>query len=134
MVTVPPALPVTTPEELMEATAGLLLLHTPPGDASERVTDWPRQTYAGPVITAGAALTVTGRVMTQPAPGENEMVATPDATPETTPVPEPTEAMAGLLLDHIPAPAGSVNTVVNPGQTVAAPEIADGGGVTVTMI
>ena len=56
----------------------------------------------------------------------------PEATPPTRPVPV-TVAMPVLLLDQAPIP-GSLSSVVAPAQTVAVPEIADGNGLTVTII
>ena len=60
MVTTPVARPVTTPNELTVASAGLLLLQVPPVVASARVIVWPIQTALAPVIVpADAELTVT---------------------------------------------------------------------------
>jgi hypothetical protein len=56
------------------------------------------------------------------------MVAVPAVLPRTTPVVD-TDAMAALLLLHVPATVVSVNVVVAPAQTVVAPEIAPTTGV-----
>ena len=52
---VPAPAPVTTPDELMEATAALLLLHTPPEVASVKEILAPTQTPEAPEMLAGAA-------------------------------------------------------------------------------
>ena len=44
------------------------------------------------------------------------METVPATTPETTPVPETTDANAGMLLLHVPPPA-SLNVVVEPIQS-----------------
>ena len=51
--------------------------------------------------------------------------------PVTTPVVDPTLAIPGALLLHVPPPA-SLNVVVKPEQTVKLPNIAVGNGLTVT--
>ena len=51
--------------------------------------------------------------------------------PVTTPLPEPTDAIAGKLLAHVPPPA-SVKFVVDPKQTAGFPEIRVGNESTVT--
>jgi hypothetical protein len=62
-----------------------------------------------------------------------EIVATPPATPVTTPV-LLTLAIAALLLLHVPPDIVDDNAVDAPAQTVAAPEIVPGSvlGLTVT--
>jgi hypothetical protein len=55
MVTVPLATPVTTPLELIEAIAELLLLHVPPLTASVNVVVKPLQTVAAPLIVPALA-------------------------------------------------------------------------------
>ena len=51
---VPAVRPFTTPDELTVATAGVLLLHMPPGVASDKVIDRPVHTAPGPVMGAVA--------------------------------------------------------------------------------
>ena len=60
------------------------------------------------------------------------MVAVPGVRPVTTPVEEPTGATALLLLLHTPPVVVSEKVVVEPSQTVAAPDI--GAGVWLTNI
>jgi hypothetical protein len=62
------------------------------------------------------------------------MMALPDATPLTTPVDEPTVAMAVLLLDHVPPLAVLVSVVEPPTQATAVPPIATGAALTVTTV
>jgi len=59
IVTAPIAEPVTSPVEPTDATNGLLLLHDPPGVASESIVVDPAQTVLLPVIAAGAVMTET---------------------------------------------------------------------------
>ena len=58
----------------------------------------------------------------------------PPETPVTAPLPDPTVAMATLLLVHEPPRVASVRLVVAPAQTVAAPEMAEGVGFTVMIV
>lgn len=59
----PTATPVTTPVlDPTVATAGLVLLHVPPGVASVSVTVRPTQTLDGPDMAAGEAFTVIAMV------------------------------------------------------------------------
>jgi hypothetical protein len=54
MVAIPVTRPVTTPADVMGATAVLLLLHVPPGDGLDNVTTDPRHNEAGPIMLNGA--------------------------------------------------------------------------------
>jgi hypothetical protein len=63
---VPAVTPVTTPAELTVACAVLLLVHVPPDVISANAVVRPVQTLLAPVIPAGNALTVNGKVATQP--------------------------------------------------------------------
>jgi hypothetical protein len=59
MVAVPLVTPVTTPDaELTDAIVVLLLLHAPPGVASERVVVEPAQIEVEPVMDKGPGFTV----------------------------------------------------------------------------
>ena len=53
-------MPLTTPDALTVARAGLLLLHTPPEEPSVRVTEAPVHTLTGPLMVPalGKGLTV----------------------------------------------------------------------------
>lgn len=65
MVTVPEAMPVTTPEELTDATDGALLLHVPPVGTADSVVDDPMHKVLLPVMAA-LPFTVTVRTTEQP--------------------------------------------------------------------
>ena len=63
MVTAPPELPRTTPAEVIDAIAGLLLLHVPPAVAFVTVAVVPVQTVVAPPMAAGEARTVNDKVL-----------------------------------------------------------------------
>ena len=59
------------------------------------------------------------------------IVPTPDATPVTIPLADPTEAMNGLLLVHVPPVVASASEMVNPIHTAEGPVMAAGERLTV---
>ena len=121
-------------EEPTEATAGLLLVHTPPGVPSVSGKDVPTQANEVPLMAPaeGERLTVTVVVVVQ-LPTVYVIIAVPTVTPLTIPVEEPIDAMPALLLDHVPPPLASDNVMVLPVQTTgAAGVMADGEATTVT--
>jgi hypothetical protein len=61
------------------------------------------------------------------------MVAVPEAIPETTPVPEPIDAIVASLLLHVPPPA-SVRVVFVAIHTEDAPLIDEGNAFTVITV
>ena len=63
------------------------------------------------------------------------MVAVPGATPVTTPLSEPIDAVEAVLLVHVPPVATSYNVVPEPTHKLAVPVIdaASGSGLTVTV-
>ena len=61
------------------------------------------------------------------------MVAPPGAKPVTKPLDDPTDATPGLELLQVPPPT-SLSAVVAPGHTSGVPVIADGAGLTVTVV
>ena len=132
----PAALPVTIPvEEPTLAVEGLALVHVPPGVASVNVSSKPVHTVEDiGVMAAGVVITVTC-LLTAHVPIEYDIVATPAATPVTDPA-EPTVAMAGVALLHVPPETPSVSEVDEPTQTVTGPvgEIVDGAVLTVTTV
>jgi len=72
MIVVPDATPVTvatTPEGVMVATVGRLLVHDPPEVRSASVMVPPTQTFSGPTIGAGIGITLTEEVAAQPVTG-----------------------------------------------------------------
>jgi len=116
---VPAVLPVATPvPDTIEATTGLPLVHAPPGVALLSVLVTPSQKVSKPVMGAGGGNTVNVVVVIQPAAVVYVIVAVPGAgvadTAVTIPVPKPTEAMAGLLLLHVPPADGCVRVAVSP--------------------
>ena len=62
------------------------------------------------------------------------IVVVPGATPETIPALMPTVAVEVLLLLQVPPTVASLNVVVKPAHTFDAPVIADGVGLTVTVV
>src|SRR3954464_13489101 len=105
MVTVPAPAPATTPEVPTVATAGLLLLHTPPPVASARAVVEPTQTTRVPVMGAGLGMgsTVTSTVVAalpQLLVTVYEITEVPTETPLTTPA-VPTAATEGVALLHV---------------------------------
>lgn len=61
------------------------------------------------------------------------MLVAPAATPLTTPVDEPTVAMAVIALLHAPPPTASVSDIESPAHTADTPLIAMGDTLTVTV-
>ena len=117
---------ITRPDVPIVATAVFVLTHVPPGLASESRLVVPEHNEVTPVIEE-TLLTVTGLLILQPVDGSvNVIVAEPEATPVTTPVPEPTEATEVLLDDQVVNPETSLRVIVCPAQTVDGPVIPDG--------
>ena len=131
MITVPEERPVTTPEEDTDASDGAPLIQVPPGDASVLVMVLPTQTLDKPVIATGAAITVTVTLVPHP-PDAYSILATPGATPVTTPDVAATVATEGAALLQVPPGIGSVNVSVVPTHILPAPTIAVGTEFTVT--
>lgn len=133
MITMPGVMPVTRPVlGNTVAIAGALLLQLPPGVGSVSVVVNPTQMLDKPLITPGRGFTVTIAVAEQPVGSVYEIVTVPAATPVTTPDDDPTVAIRTLLLLHVP-PQQSNKLVVPPTHTDMVPDIADGGGFTVTV-
>jgi hypothetical protein len=61
------------------------------------------------------------------------IVEVPCDKPDRMPDVKPTVAIVVLLLDQVPPVLTSLNNVLLPWQTVAAPEIAAGGANTLTV-
>jgi hypothetical protein len=108
-------------------------VQVPPVEISLSVVVSPAQTTDVPVMDAGAGFTVTTLVAVQPVGSAYVILAVPEVMPETTPLEEPIDAIDVLSLAQVPAPA-SVKVVAAPSQTTAAPAIAEGSGLTVTII
>jgi hypothetical protein len=68
IIAVPAVTPVTTPDAETVAVAVLPLAHVPPAGELANVMLAPSHTFEGPIMSAGAAFTVTTLVRKQPAP------------------------------------------------------------------
>lgn len=113
IVAVPADTPVTIPLVVgIVAIAVLLLLHVPPVVVLVRVVAAASQRLADPEMAAGVAATFTAIDRKQPGETVYVIFAAPVATPVTIPVPEPTVAIAELLLDHVPPEAICESVVV----------------------
>ena len=123
-------MPVTIPvAEPTVATAGLLLLHVPPGVASVKANVEPMHTTqpdVGQEMGAGNGLTVIVVVTEQPEERVYVIVSIPGDIPITMPDAEPTVAIAGLLLLHVPPPGELLKVMVLPTHTEVGPVIAEG--------
>lgn len=108
-------------------------LHVPPVDPSVAVAVAPVHTADAPPIASGSALTVTDVLTEQPEPNEYVMVAIPAVTPVTIPVDDPTVAIPGALLVHVPPVTPSLSVVARPMHTCVTPVIAVGTVFTVTV-
>jgi hypothetical protein len=129
----PAEIPETTPViESTPASDRLPELQVPPATALERTVVEPTHTLPLPVIVAGAASTVTPRVVKQPVPKVYVITLVPADTPETTPV-VPIVATDILLLAQVPPP-GLVSVVVELPQRTAVPVIDNGTGLTVRTL
>jgi hypothetical protein len=129
-----PAPAVTKPvDALIDATPGVLLLHTPPVGVDVSVAVVPEQTVDAPAIAPGRAFTVTCFTVIQPF-RLYETVAVPLVIPKTTPVPASTVTLPVLLLLHTPPPGVVFKVVFAPTHIDAVPLIAAGSGLTETFI
>jgi hypothetical protein len=127
-------MPVTNPEVETVAIPVLLLLHVPPAVASNTDAVVPLHTKEVPVI-GNIGFTVATIVALHPVvPAKYVMIAVPPTTPVTTPLPEPTVAIAVLAELQVPDPAGSFNVTVAPAHTGALPVIAPGKLLTVIAV
>ena len=114
MVLNPGATPVTIPVvEPTRAMFEFVAVQVPPGIELVRVIGVEVHTELGPAVAA-KGYTVNVVVAVQPVRfTTNDMVAVPAETPVTAAVVEPTVAIVGSLLLHIPLPT-SVSDVVDP--------------------
>lgn len=110
----------------------LMVLHVPPPVALDNVVVDPTHTFNVPVMAAGNVLTVISKVTRHPVGKVYEIVIVPGVSPVTTP-PVLMDPTAGALLLQVPPGVVSDNGVVNPGQTVEAPVIGAGNGLTVNI-
>ncbi len=135
MLVLPAAIPVTVPVVLMVAIPVALLVHVPPVGVLDKLVVLPTQTVELPVMADGSGFTVIIVVVIQVVGSEYVIIAVPEATPVTTPVPETTVAILVLPLIHIPPAEPLLRVVVPPlAHMLVIPVMADGFGLTVTMI
>lgn len=126
-------MPVTMPVDAPTvATAGVSALHVPPGVAFANVVVNEVQRLVVPVIAAGMALTVSDRVVTQPAPRLYKMVTVPGAMPVIIPVAEPMVAVVIPLLLQLPPVEALPSVAAEPTQIADGPVIGAGVRLTVT--
>lgn len=124
IVLVPASTPVTTPAILTVATAGVLLLQTPPPVELEKVVVEPTQTVGVPEMLLGNGLTVTTILWVHAPVREYEILTVPDDTPVTMPLAEPTVALPTFALDQVPPAVTCASVVLLPGHTTLVPVIA----------
>ena len=79
-------------------------------------------------------MTVMSFVDEHPVETVYEIVTTPDVTPVTTPVEDPTVAILVLELDQWPPVTVSASVIEEPTHTVEDPVIVPGKGTIVTFI
>ena len=121
------------------ATLLMLLVQVPTGaPLLLNVVVAPKQIIAGPVMTLGAAETVTVIVAAIPQPVLYEITDEPVETPVTTPLVEPgpvvTVATDVETLVHVPPTELLLKVVVSPIHTAGVPDIATGLAFTVTVV
>ena len=136
IVAIPPDKPFTTPlAEPTVATEILLLAQVPLPDGSLRPIDKPEQTgVVFPAIAAGNAETEMVEVVAQPLLIVYVIVVVPGATPVTTPE---LRIVATPVLPDVqdkPPVVASVKVAVAPVQSIVAPVIASGKGLTVIVV
>ena len=125
-------MPAVEPTNAIDA---LLLLHTPPGVAHDKVVLDPRQTMGEPVIAAGVVYTVNTTTETHPATAYVTVVV-PAVLPTNVAAPVvaltvATEAMAGAETDQVPPGIPGVSVADEPAHTAREPLMA--GGVASTV-
>ena len=130
-VTVPPATPYTTPVVLIDATAVLLLLHTPPVVEQVTVAVLPEQTVVAPPMALGTAFTVTALVWLGAQPVAYVIVTAPAVKPYTIPAAASTDARVATLDVQVPPVTVLVSVVAEPIQTADAPPTAAGAFATI---
>jgi hypothetical protein len=132
MFAVPVAIPVTNPESRTTvALAVLLLIQVPPAVALDKSAVDPTQTLLGPVLAAGAAITVTSVVLIQPVGNVYVIVVVPNDAGVTTP-PEEMVATPVVPLLHVPPAGDDDKPVVPAGQSNILPVMVSGMLFTVT--
>jgi hypothetical protein len=111
----------------------LLLDHVPPAMALLSPVVRPVQIEALPVMAA-TGFTVMVEKTTQSEPSEYVITAVPGFIPVTMPVVNPVVAMEVAPLVQAPPETASLSIIKEPIQTLAAPDMGPGAGLTVTVI
>jgi hypothetical protein len=124
----PEIAPVTVKTVAIEVSP---LLQVPP-PASSKVPPEPTQTAVEPEMAAGKGFIVTISEVIHPVDNVNVITEVPGETPKTSPV-GAIVATEVLTLLHVPLPP-SLKLVVKPTHTAGVPKIADGNGLTVTVL
>jgi len=135
IVTLPPVIPLTTPDAgSTVATPVLALLQVPLADASVScvVDDW--HTVVVPFMLVGIAVTLTVVAAAVPQPVLYCIVTLPPVIPLTTPDAGSTVATPVLPLLQVPLADASLSDVVLPWHTVVVPFIPVGIAVTLTVV
>ena len=137
IIAVPAVTPVTTPEELMVATAELEVVQTPFGFVFASVAVEPAHNEVGPVIGAPAPeliVTLVVALLVHPFTVTVYVItAVPAETPVTTPE-ELTVATAELEVDQTPPLVASESVVVEPTQVEVKPVMgATGQGLQLSL-
>ena len=133
---IPQTVPVADP---IVATAGLLILQTPPPTASVSFTHVPEHKEVGPIISPGeigVPITFTVVVVKQPVDNVYLIVSMPMVIPAVTiPDDDPTVAMLVFTLLQVP-PAVTSDKVVVAGEkhSFLNPVIEAGTGLTVIVV
>lgn len=122
MVAVPPLSPETIPAVLTVPTAGALLVHVPPGVASESVLFTPSHKVPEPVMGAVAAVTVSNIVAGKQPVTVYDRLVVPALIAVIMPV-EPAMATEDVLLVHIPPGVASDNVTLVPAHRLPGPEM-----------
>lgn len=130
MFAIPGDFGVTKPAGFTLATNGLLLLHTPPGVASERLMKEPMHTTDGPVmVPVPGTVTILMDLDATDVPHTLDtlyiIVSVPVAIPVTNP---PATVALPFVALQVPPPVASVSINVPPRHTLDDPMMMPGSG------
>jgi len=131
---VPPDTPYTSPEPDIVPTAGVELLHAPPGVGHKTVIVWPAHTVPGPVMADGRPFTVTVVVVIQPVAAVYVIVEVPTPAAVHRPVTGSIVATEVVPLLQAPPTVALLSVPVCPWHNEVVPVIVDGSGSTVNVI
>jgi hypothetical protein len=130
---VPVDKPATTPvPTTTSATPGKALDHVPPAVVEIKGVVAPTHTALLPVIAAGVAFIVTTTFVLHAPAVIYVTLAVPADTPVSNPVVNPTLALPGNALTHVPPEISPVRVAVSPAHNIIVPLIVLGVPFTVT--